>query len=66
AIAYWVLGLPLGWYLAFYTKLEAQGIWIGLIIGLTFASVTLNTSFILYLKKQLIRQIQKKSKNNIL
>ncbi|MGL6021832.1 MAG: MATE family efflux transporter, partial [Chitinophagaceae bacterium] len=45
AIAYWVLGLPLGWYLAFYTKLEAQGIWIGLIIGLTFASVTLNTSF---------------------
>lgn len=33
-IGYWVIGIPLGYYLGFYTGLEAQGFWIGLAISL--------------------------------
>lgn len=60
AIAYWVLGLPLGWYLAFHRNWGPQGIWMGFIIGLIFASITLNGSFMLYLKKQLKKQLLKR------
>ncbi len=34
-IAYWILGLPLGYFLAFFTGLQEKGVWIGLLIGLT-------------------------------
>ena len=34
-IAYWVIALPLGYYLAFRTEVGAVGIWWGLCIGLT-------------------------------
>ena len=46
AIAYWVIGIPLGYYLAFVSKLGATGIWIGFIAGLTVSSVLLNTRFL--------------------
>ena len=35
-IAYWIIGLPLGYILATYTEWAAKGYWIGLIIGLAF------------------------------
>jgi MATE family multidrug resistance protein len=46
AIAYWVIGLPLGYLLAFSYNLGASGIWLGLITGLTIASVLLVARFL--------------------
>ena len=40
-IAYWVIGLPLGYILATYTDWAAKGYWIGLIIGLAFGATFL-------------------------
>ncbi len=44
-IGYWVIGIPLGYYLGFHTDLEAQGFWIGL--ALSLAAVALMLGFIL-------------------
>lgn len=38
-IAYWVLGMPIGYFLGNYFELKTTGIWIGLSIGLTFSAV---------------------------
>ena len=46
AIAYWVVGLPAGYILAFVFKMGASGIWLGLIIGLTLASLFLIIRFL--------------------
>ncbi|WP_379968743.1 MATE family efflux transporter [Ectobacillus sp. sgz5001026] len=40
-VAYWVIGLPLGYVLANFTYLAAKGYWIGLIIGLAFGATFL-------------------------
>ncbi|MFC4871523.1 MATE family efflux transporter [Negadavirga shengliensis] len=44
-VAYWVVGLPLGYVLAFWLDLEALGVWIGLLIGLTLTAVMLLLRF---------------------
>lgn len=44
-ISYWVLGIPLGCLLAFGFHMGAEGIWTGLIIGLTFAALSLTRRF---------------------
>jgi multidrug resistance protein, MATE family len=44
-IAYWVIGLPVGWLFAFHYHMGAAGMWLGLILGLTFAAVFLGTRF---------------------
>lgn len=46
AIAYWAIGLPLGYILAFKFNMGAPGMWIGLIAGLSFASVFLILRFL--------------------
>lgn len=38
-IAYWIIGLPVGWILGFQFKLGSSGIWYGLSIGLTVATI---------------------------
>ena len=38
-IAYWVIGIPAGYSLAFHFKMGPPGMWLGLIAGLTLASV---------------------------
>jgi MATE family multidrug resistance protein len=48
-IGYWIIGIPLGYYLGFFTGLEAQGFWIGLALAL--AMVAFMLGFIL--KKKL-------------
>ncbi len=53
AIAYWVVGLPLGYFMAFRLKMGAQGIWLGLITGLTLASVFLLFRFLRMSKKKI-------------
>jgi multidrug resistance protein, MATE family len=40
---YWVIGLPIGWWLGFGRKMGAVGLWIGLAAGLMFAGVALIT-----------------------
>lgn len=37
-LAYWMLALPMGYLLGFTLKLNIQGIWFGLLIGLTVAA----------------------------
>ncbi len=44
--AYWCIGMPLGWVLAFPMGLETPGMWIGLIAGLTAAAVLLFLRFL--------------------
>lgn len=46
AVAYWVVGLPAGYVLAFVFNMGASGIWLGLIIGLTLASLFLLNRFL--------------------
>jgi multidrug resistance protein, MATE family len=40
-ISYWVLGLPVGYYLANFTSFGAYGYWIGLISGLSAGAIML-------------------------
>jgi len=50
-IAYWVVGLPLGYYLGIVQDIGPQGLWMGLIAGLTIAAILHNTRFYLLTKK---------------
>jgi MATE family multidrug resistance protein len=52
AIAYWVIGLPLGYVLAFVFHMGASGMWLGFIAGLTMASLLLIARFLKMTKPQ--------------
>jgi MATE family multidrug resistance protein len=52
-VAYWIIGFPVSYYLAEFTTLKAQGVWIGLLAGLTSAAIFLYIRFH-YLTKKLI------------
>ena len=43
--AYWGVGMPVGWWLAFPVGFGARGMWMGLIAGLSMAAVLLTTRF---------------------
>jgi MATE family multidrug resistance protein len=45
-LAYWLLGVPLGGWLAFGCGFGVSGIWMGLMAGLTVAAVLLTTRFL--------------------
>ena len=40
-LSYWIIGLPSGYILSFHYNFGAQGIWLGLVIGLGFACLFL-------------------------
>ena len=44
-IAYWGLGLPAGWWLAFHAGFGATGVWGGLVVGLAAAALLLTLRF---------------------
>ncbi len=44
-IAYWIIGLPLGYWLAFVMDFGALGIWSGLLIGLTVTATAMFVRF---------------------
>lgn len=44
-LAYWVVGLPLAWLLGIDRALGPQGLWVGLILGLTVAAILLSIRF---------------------
>lgn len=43
--AYWGIGMPVGWWLAFRHGLGARGMWMGLIAGLSVAALLLTQRF---------------------
>lgn len=45
ALAYWGVGLPVGFVLGFYTPLAGVGIWAGLVVGLALAAMLLMWRF---------------------
>ena len=49
-IAYWMIGFPISIYLGKYTSLKAEGVWIGLLAGLTAAAIMLYFRFRFLLK----------------
>jgi len=44
-LAYWVFALPLGYFLGFTMRMGVQGIWVGLLTGLTTAAILLFLRF---------------------
>jgi multidrug resistance protein, MATE family len=55
-ISYWVIGLPLGYYLANFSAFGAFGYWIGLIAGLAAGAIGLSSRLIIIQKRQQLRQ----------
>ncbi len=51
AIAYWLIGIPVGYCLAIKLGWGASGIWIGFVCGLTTSSVLLNSRFVKKVKE---------------
>jgi MATE family multidrug resistance protein len=45
AFSYWIVGIPAGYVLAFPLGLGGAGLWLGLVLGLTCAAVTLMWRF---------------------
>jgi MATE family multidrug resistance protein len=54
--AYWMVGLPLGYFFAFHLGFNEQGIWYGLLIGLTCSCLLLLNRF-----NQLSKKLKPKS-----
>lgn len=52
-IAYWIIALPLGYWLAFTQQLGPNGVWYGLLIGLTITAVAMVLRFN-YLSKKVL------------
>ena len=50
-VAYWIIGFPISYYLGEHTELKAQGVWIGLLAGLTAAAIFLYIRFHFLTKK---------------
>lgn len=48
--AYWVIGIPMGYYLGIMRGMGAKGLWIGMIAGLTFAAISHTMRFYLLTK----------------
>lgn len=48
---FWIVGVPLGYWLAFHTEVGSQGPWWGLVVGLAVAAV-----FLLYRADKRLRQ----------
>lgn len=49
-IAYWIIGIPMAYVLAFYFNYGLNGIWIGLFLGMIFAAVFLTWRFFKFTK----------------
>lgn len=55
-VAYWVIGLPLGYILAFSFGMQEIGIWVGLLVGLTVTGIMLLYRFHKLSQRLLLRQ----------
>ncbi len=50
-VAYWIVGLPIGYLLGFVLSWNVQGVWMGLFAGLTTSAILLTLRFNLKSKK---------------
>lgn len=41
-LGYWIIGIPLGYYLGFHRGMEAQGFWVGLALSLALVAMMLS------------------------
>jgi MATE family multidrug resistance protein len=57
-LAYWIVGLPVGYILGFVFNLGIQGIWIGLLIGLTTSAILLTSRFYILVNKDRTKTYQ--------
>lgn len=53
-LAYWGIGLPLGYYLAFIQGMDVYGIWIALLLGLLFAALMHTLRFLHLTRKHIV------------
>jgi MATE family multidrug resistance protein len=44
-VSYWLVGFPISYYLGLKTDFGAEGIWMGLLAGLTVSSILLYVRF---------------------
>ncbi|MBV6653118.1 MAG: MATE family efflux transporter, partial [Mameliella sp.] len=51
-LAYWVIGIPIGYWLAFILGMDIAGIWIGLVLGLSASAILLTLRFLRLTKRQ--------------
>ncbi|MDX1617868.1 MAG: MATE family efflux transporter, partial [Balneolaceae bacterium] len=51
-VSYWIVGLPLGYYLGIMREIGPQGLWMGLIAGLSIAGILHNIRFHLLTRKR--------------
>jgi MATE family multidrug resistance protein len=64
-MAYWIIGLPLGYWLAFKLDFGPEGIWYGLLIGLTVTALVMLARFRILTKVRLL-QAKKESESSYL
>ncbi|UCE02765.1 MAG: MATE family efflux transporter [Candidatus Latescibacterota bacterium] len=57
-VAYWLIGLPLGYLLAFHLDLGPRGLWWGLMCGLALVGITLSIRFHLRVREQHLAALQ--------
>jgi MATE family multidrug resistance protein len=54
-VAFWGVGIPLGYYLGFHTALRERGLWMGLVAGLAMAALLQSARVYLRLQDTLTR-----------
>lgn len=54
AVSYWVIGIPVSYYLGFVLEWGGVGVWLGLVLGLAFAGVALMLRFWRVIVPQLV------------
>lgn len=64
-VAYWVLGLPLGYFLAFELGMAEKGIWYGLLIGLSITAILLFYRFHVLSKRRIEESLPAESEKFI-
>lgn len=57
-VAYWVIGIPIGYMLAYKFNLTLYGIWFGLSIGLLFSAVSLTIRFLKESKRVNVEELK--------
>lgn len=55
-VAYWLIGIPVGYYFGLYRDMGPDGLWIGLIFGLSVAAILHNSRFIYFVRSSLKTQ----------
>jgi len=56
-VAYWIIGLPLSWWLGIGLGLGPRWVWVGFVAGLTTAALLLNARFIYMTRPERVRPL---------